>query len=459
MNIPGFRGTDRLTAEPYQSSRSNCTFQHPEGNAFHRGETIPASEHQLGRRGQSRSAVDEGRHAHAVADAQGDRGAAQVAALELVEHGGEQHRAGGAERVAQRDRAAVDVDLVEAECRAPCATMIGTGAKASLISQRSMSFTVSPARFSAFCVEGIGPVSMSTGSEPATAVATMRARGFRPSERAFSVAGEHAPPRRRRRCPRSCPAWITPFSLKTGLSAASDSAVVEGRQCSSVSKRLHRAVGGGDARMGAISRCEARRSAIALPGLLLRARGELVELAPRVSCHFSAISSAETPLRHQVGEALDQRRRLAGPSPGPTMSEPIGTRFIDSTPPPMASSAWPAMMRARRVVHRLEARAAEAVHRLPGDLDRQARREHRAAADVEALLADLRDAADDHVVDLQRVEPVRATAALSACASRSIGWTPTRASPSSSRGRCERHRRSRRCGGLPWASPGVETAG
>ena len=40
-----------------------------------------------------------------------------VAALELVEDGAEQHAAGGAERVAEGDRAAVDIDLVARGCR------------------------------------------------------------------------------------------------------------------------------------------------------------------------------------------------------------------------------------------------------------------------------------------------------------------------------------------------------
>ena len=58
-------------------------------------------------------AVDDGRDAHAVADAEGDRAVAQVAPLELVEQRGEQNGAGGAQRMAERDGAAVHVDAVE----------------------------------------------------------------------------------------------------------------------------------------------------------------------------------------------------------------------------------------------------------------------------------------------------------------------------------------------------------
>jgi hypothetical protein len=42
---------------------------------------------------------------------------AEPAALELVERGAEEHRAGRAERVAERDGAAVDVDPSPGRCR------------------------------------------------------------------------------------------------------------------------------------------------------------------------------------------------------------------------------------------------------------------------------------------------------------------------------------------------------
>src|SRR5262245_4455233 len=55
--------------------------------------------------------LDDGRGAHAAADAQGHQRGRLVGALELVEHGAEDHRAGRAERMTERDRAAIDVDL------------------------------------------------------------------------------------------------------------------------------------------------------------------------------------------------------------------------------------------------------------------------------------------------------------------------------------------------------------
>src|SRR5580658_4729609 len=55
--------------------------------------------------------LDDRRGAHAAADAQRDQGGRLVGALEFVEHGAEDHRTGGAERMAERDGAAIDVDL------------------------------------------------------------------------------------------------------------------------------------------------------------------------------------------------------------------------------------------------------------------------------------------------------------------------------------------------------------
>ena len=56
-----------------------------------------------------------------------------------------------------------------------------TAANASFISIRSMSSIVRPAFASALRLAGAGPVSMIVGSVPVTAVARIRARGFRPS--------------------------------------------------------------------------------------------------------------------------------------------------------------------------------------------------------------------------------------------------------------------------------------
>src|SRR5262245_8059994 len=52
------------------------------------------------------------RRSHANADAKRHQRGLKIAPFELVEHGTENHRTGCAERMAHRDRAAIDVDLV-----------------------------------------------------------------------------------------------------------------------------------------------------------------------------------------------------------------------------------------------------------------------------------------------------------------------------------------------------------
>ena len=83
--------------------------------------------------------------AHAAADAQRDQRATRVAALELVDHGAGDHRAGSAQRVADRDGAAVDVELLVGTSRSFW-NFSTTDANSSFSSNRSMSSTVRPAR-------------------------------------------------------------------------------------------------------------------------------------------------------------------------------------------------------------------------------------------------------------------------------------------------------------------------
>src|SRR5690349_18822363 len=56
-------------------------------------------------------ALDDHGGDHARTDAQSDNTGREVAALKLVDQRCQKHRAGSSERVTQRDRAAVDVDL------------------------------------------------------------------------------------------------------------------------------------------------------------------------------------------------------------------------------------------------------------------------------------------------------------------------------------------------------------
>src|SRR3546814_18092285 len=76
-----------------------------------------------GGRRRASDALDDDGGGHAAAGAHRDEAALEVAALELVEHGADEHRAGGADRVAEGHRAAVDVDLLAVDLeigRASC---------------------------------------------------------------------------------------------------------------------------------------------------------------------------------------------------------------------------------------------------------------------------------------------------------------------------------------------------
>ena len=93
-------------------------------------------------------------------------------ALQLVERRAEQHGAGRAERVAEGDGAAVDVDALGVDAELARSSAARTVANASLISQRSMSRALHPRRARAPSRDaGAGAVSMMTGSAPTVAIA------------------------------------------------------------------------------------------------------------------------------------------------------------------------------------------------------------------------------------------------------------------------------------------------
>src|SRR5580692_1966029 len=72
----------------------------------------PSLSHAMGFSAMALNPLNDGRDTHAAADAQRDKRATRVAALELVDHGSGDHGAGGAQRVAHRDGATVDVELL-----------------------------------------------------------------------------------------------------------------------------------------------------------------------------------------------------------------------------------------------------------------------------------------------------------------------------------------------------------
>src|SRR6266700_4012311 len=92
----GGEGSASTEADPSPGSNSLHVFSPPSPT---RGE------------GEKSNPLDDGRGAHAAADAQRDQRGLLVGALELVEHGAEDHRTRRPQRMAERDCSAIDVDL------------------------------------------------------------------------------------------------------------------------------------------------------------------------------------------------------------------------------------------------------------------------------------------------------------------------------------------------------------
>ena len=83
-------------------------------------------------------------------------------------------------------------------------------------------------------VAGIGPIPITRGATPATAIATMRARGVRPFRFAASseaIRSAHAPSF----TPEAFPAVTVPSGRTIGFRRARPSSVVSARGCSSAS--------------------------------------------------------------------------------------------------------------------------------------------------------------------------------------------------------------------------------
>ena len=105
-------------------------------------------------------------------------------------------------------------------------------AKASFSSTRSMSPISTPVRASSLRTAGIGPMPITRGSTPATALPAKAASGSTPSARARSslaITSAAAPSL----MPLELPAVTVPPARKAGRSFASSSAVESGRGCSS----------------------------------------------------------------------------------------------------------------------------------------------------------------------------------------------------------------------------------
>ena len=163
---------------------------------------------------------------------------------------------------------------------------------------------VMPARSSTLVVAGIGPVSIITGSTPASAKVWKRARGVRPSSFAFSSLmieqrrravgdldrvrrGDHA------------------VGLERGLQLGRASPSTSRGGCPRRSRH----------QLGAVLAVHLDRDDLPVePALGGRRRGALVRLtekrslSSRLMFHFSAISSAEMPCGHEVRVALEHLR-------------------------------------------------------------------------------------------------------------------------------------------------------
>ena len=231
-----------------------------------------------------------------------------------------------------------------------CCAWRTTAAKASLISQTSMSSTPSPALPRTSRTAGSMPVSMMVGSTPLTAVATMRARGVRPmSAPAFSV------PTRVRAAPSTmpeelpgwwrwliCSIWvyffsataskppISPIWAKEGRRPPSDSTVVPGRTVSSWS-RMVRPFWSTTGTTESLNRPSSHA---------FFARSWEVTASwsscSRVKPSREAMRSAEMPCGTKSVEN-DACGSMAHAPP----SDIMGTRDMDSTPPARTSSSIP----------------------------------------------------------------------------------------------------------------------
>ncbi len=107
-------------------------------------------------------------------------GRCSIPALELVEHGPEEHRARGAERMTEGDGAAVHVHPRGIDAELANRLQHHRGERLVDLPEVDVR-AVMPASLSAFCDAGAGAVSMITGSAPMVAIARIFARGFSPS--------------------------------------------------------------------------------------------------------------------------------------------------------------------------------------------------------------------------------------------------------------------------------------
>mmetsp|Transcript_5920 Transcript_5920/g.23453 ORF Transcript_5920/g.23453 Transcript_5920/m.23453 type:complete len:214 (+) Transcript_5920:259-900(+) len=168
----------------------------------------------------------------------------------------------------------------------------GTDAKASLTSYKSMSDRESPVFASTFLVAGMGPSSITTGSEPASASPTMRARALAPlpclrrcsRPRSLTIMTAAAPSE----ICEAVPGVSTPPGAMV-LSLASFSTVVPGRRPSSLACRCVRPSSSSTS-TGTISLSKAPLAYASAPRLCERAA--IASSSARLRSYFLASISA-----------------------------------------------------------------------------------------------------------------------------------------------------------------------
>ena len=320
-------------------------------------------------------------------------------------------------------------------------------ANASLSSTRSRSSTVSPARSSALRVAGTGPMPMTDGSTPATAVLTIarersqpeRARPLRLDEHdrggavvdARGVAGGDRPARPER--------GLEPREALGGRVGARALVALD----DAAARRRAAATGTGT------TWSANRPSSIAADGALLAQQRERVLVradTPQRSATISAVSPSETVTPCSARRGLTNRQPSVRVDELARAALVAGLRLqhdercarhrLDAARHDDIRVAG--HDRVRGAVDRLEARAAEAVHGLARDLDRQPREQHRHPRDVPVLLARAVRVAEDDVVDERRVDP---------------GALDARARRRARRGRPDGPMRARRRGGRSACAP------
>ena len=272
-------------------------------------------------------------------------------------------------------------------------------AKASFSSTRSTSPTSTPTRSSSLRTAGTGPMPITRGSTPATALPTNVPSGSTPSSRAFSsdaTTSAAAPSL----SPDELPAVTVPPGRNAGFSVASFSALVSGRGCSSRATPSDR-----DELVVEPARLRSRRPAT------LRLERELVLIlardAPALGHVLAGLAhrlEREHGLELRVREAPAERRVPGRRVAARESLVRLGHR--ERRPRHRLDAAGdeevsvPGGHGVTRRDDRRETRRAEPVDGDAGDGLRQAREEHGHARHVPVVLARLVRAAEVDVLDL-----------------------------------------------------------